>query len=179
MLYPSYIYNTKANQLVGSAVEPAATLAAVDSTVRDAFVAAGAGQPPTSSRSTSPRPASPRPRPSPSSSRARRRSRSTSPTWPRPLACRSGRNQFATWNHILFHNVGVASTITVAPGASNPLRNELGGTSPTMAFLRNDVTALEFSGASARGFDPQDADVHAHGRRAYSRSASRALIDPL
>ena len=42
-LYPSFAYVTKANQLVGSAVEPANTLIACDATLRNQYVAAGQG----------------------------------------------------------------------------------------------------------------------------------------
>ena len=50
----------------------------------------------------------------------------------------AGATSFATWNHIIFNNVG-AQPIAVSPGASNPLRTPLGGTGPTHTMQAGDV----------------------------------------
>lgn len=140
MLYPSFVYVTKSNQLIGSAVEPANTLVAVDSTVRDAFVASGSGLSPDKIPNGD----------IATGGFAKTAAIVLSFTGTTPITIDftalaaatgvqvAGATSFATWNHIEFQNVGVASAITIAPGASNPLRNQLGGTSPTMTLQQND-----------------------------------------
>ena len=50
----------------------------------------------------------------------------------------AGATSFSNWNHILWTNIGTTA-LAIAPGASNPIRNQLGGTSPTLTPQASDV----------------------------------------
>lgn len=51
----------------------------------------------------------------------------------------AGDTSFATWKEVIFTNLG-ATDLTVSPGASNPLRTPLGGTSPTLLSYASGKT---------------------------------------
>lgn len=141
MLYPSFVYVTKSNQLVGAAVEAVDTPVAVDSTVRDAFVAAGQGLAldeflnyDLSKLGFS------------KTFAAVLTFTGTTPITLNinTLATGTGIQTAGTalaalWNHLIFQNVGGSSSITIAPAGSDPINWQGGGTSPTMTLAQNDA----------------------------------------
>jgi hypothetical protein len=141
MLYPSFIFVTKANQLVGAQVEPANTLVAVDSTVRDAYVAAAQGLSLDEFLNFD----------LSKLGFGKTFAAALSFTGTTPITLNintlatgtgiqtAGTALAAFWNHLIFQNVGVASSITIAPAGSNPINSQLGGTSPTMTLAQNDA----------------------------------------
>jgi hypothetical protein len=147
-LYPSFIFVTKANQLVGSVVEPANTLVQVDSTVRDAYVAAGQGL------ALDLLPASLVDLAKAGFANAAAVALTFTGTTPitldlTNLVAATGvvvsgvgtfAGSFASWAHILVQNIGSGTKpFSVAPGGSNPLRTALGGTSPTHTLQTSDA----------------------------------------
>lgn len=147
-LYPSFILSTKANQLIGSTVQAANTLVQVDSTVRDAFIAAGVGialdifpvaavdlakagfanMAAVSLTFTG------------STAITLDLTNLVAATGVVVAGAGTFAGSFAHWAHMLFQNTGSSGKpFTVAPGASNPIRNPLGGTSPTHTLNPGDI----------------------------------------
>jgi hypothetical protein len=145
-LFPSFIFITKANQLVGTAVEPANTLVQVDASVRDAFVAAAQGTQidlvPNADLAKA--------------GYANSAAVILTFTGTTPitldltnLVAATGvvvqgagafAGSFATWSHIFVQNIGAsAKSVAMAPGSSNPLRTQLSGTSPVHTLLGGDL----------------------------------------
>lgn len=145
-LQPSFAYITKSNQLVGSVVEPANTLVACDASQRNAFIAASqglgldlyAGFDGSALGLTN------------MAGVVMTLTSTTAITLDLTnLVAATGvvvagqgtfANSFATWSHILVQNIGTGSKpVAISPGASNPIRNQLGGTSPTHTLQTTDV----------------------------------------
>ncbi len=63
-------------------------------------------------------------------------------------AAYAGDTTLATWYAIIVRNLGAAN-VTISPGASNPLRNEFGGTSPTYTLAPGDVFIMNSSAGQA------------------------------
>jgi hypothetical protein len=146
MLQPSFILSTKANQLVGNAVQTPPYLIQVDASVRNQTIAAGFGSafdllPGGGDLS--------------SIGFANMAAVALTFTGTTPitldltnLVAATGvvvsgagtfAGSFASWEQIFFQNVSSSGkNVTVSPGASNPLRTALGGTSPTILLLPND-----------------------------------------
>jgi hypothetical protein len=145
-LYPSFIYLTKAYQLFGTVVDAAGTLIQVDSTVRDSYVAAAQGTQIDIIPNYDLAKAG-----FANSAAVVITFTSTTPITLdlTNLVAATGvvvsgagtfAGSFASWSHIFFQNIGASGkTFTVAPGGSNPLRTQLGGTSPTHSLLSGDI----------------------------------------
>jgi hypothetical protein len=141
MLFPSFVYVTKSNQLVGSAVVAANTLVAVDSTVRDAFVAAGQGLSLDEFLAFD------------LSKQGFAKTFGAALTFTGTTAITLNINALAAatglqvagtalaalWNHLIFQNVGAAGAVAIAPAASDPINWQAGGTSPTMTLQPGDA----------------------------------------
>jgi hypothetical protein len=153
-LYPSFVYAQKANQLFGAAVVASGVLEQVDSTVRDAYVAAGLGL------GLDLFPAAIVDMAKNSYANAAGVVLTFTGTTPitldfTNLVAATGvvvkgvgtwAGSFATWTNILIQNIGAASEpIAVSPGASNPLRTALGGTTPTYTLATGDVVHMNSS----------------------------------
>lgn len=147
-LYPSFVYISKANQLVGTVVEPASTLVQVDAAVRDAFVAAAqgvaldllpsalvdlakagfanvAGVALTFSGTTA---------------ITLDLTNLIAATGVVPVGAGTFAGSFAHYQHLLLQNTGVAAKIlTLSPGSSNPLTLPFSGTTPTYALAGGDA----------------------------------------
>ena len=144
MLYPSFIYSLKANQLFGSVVEPANFLTECDASVRNAYIAAGQGSAsissPNADLSQAGLPTPPRSfSPSPVRRHHSRPHRSRRRDGRRGCGAGTFAGSFATWGTMFFQNVGAsAKSVAISPGASDPIRSQISGTSPVMTLLGGD-----------------------------------------
>jgi hypothetical protein len=149
----SYVYSTKPNQNFGGTIySGGAGLIAVDSTVRDQFIAAGFGQdvdlPVTGDLSTI--------------GYAKTAAIMLTFTGSTALTLDltalaaatgvavAGATSFTNWFYIFIQNISAGTKpFTMAPGASNPLRTQLGGTSPTFNLACGDVHHWNTSAGAA------------------------------
>ena len=151
MLYPSFIYVTR-SLLLGAAQIAAGTLEAVaDSSTREQFVASGSGQRVDADGQGIDLAAA---------NYAKLAGIVLSLTGTTPITLDlttlaaatgvqvAGASSFSNWNKMLFQNTG-ATPLVVSPGESNPLRNPLGGTSPTHTLASGDEALWNSNAGSA------------------------------
>lgn len=136
----SYVYSTRTNFLLGAAVQSAPWLAAVDSTVRDEHIAAGFGT--AFDRGPGGMDLA-------SLGLAKTAAVLLTCTGSTPITLDltalaaatgvqvAGSSSFGAWSHILATNIG-SQPIAIAPGASNPLRTALTGTTPAHTVQAGD-----------------------------------------
>lgn len=65
-----------------------------------------------------------------------------------PPAATAGDTVLATWNTITVINLGTANVV-ISPAATNPLRTEIGGTSPTFTLAPGDVFVMNSAAGQA------------------------------